>query len=392
MRHPELAVAEAAPARLARAPAQTARGGLRPLRVAFFSDALPERNGAGSYYHDLMGHLETRIEAVAMFQPAARARLPRVALPLPGDATQKLLTPNVPKIWARFAALRPDVVVAITPGPFGLLGLALARQQGCGFISGFHTQFEELSRLYWNPVSRRLANTYLSATNGLICRHSATVMVHNPRLIETVRALGAAQTDVMGTPLAPAFLQAPPRPLSGALHRVLFAGRLAPEKNVDAIIAAAAELPQVDFSICGDGPLRQALRRQARGLDNVRFHGWLSRAALRHELDAADLLLLPSALETFGTIALEAMARGRPALVAAGAGIHDWPQLRGGLFRLEPGQSVLEGLETLRGLPAARWRRVGRQARQAAEALNAQTLRQWLALIEQHARPRRGPR
>lgn len=356
----------------------------RPLRIAFFSDALPERNGAGSYYHDLCHHLREHGVQADLYQPQPKKRL-QMALPLPGDSTQKLLTPNVPKLWSRFAEQRPDVVISITPGPFGLLGLSLAKRHGCAFLSAFHTQFEELSRLYWNPLSRRLANGYLTIANGVLCRNSKSVMVHNSALVKTVRKLGASRTDVMGTPLAACFLDVPRLTHRGTLRHVLFAGRLAPEKNVADVIEAARQLPHIQFSIAGDGPLRRNLEQQSRDLANVQFYGWLSRPELRATMDECDLLVLPSALETFGTIALEAMARGRPALVAEGAGIHDWPMLRGGLLVQKRNENVAEALRRNEQMTAENWLLKAGQARQAAEALNRDTITQWIALARRHA-------
>nr|MBV6629981.1 glycosyltransferase [Oceanococcus sp. HetDA_MAG_MS8] len=359
----------------------------RKLRVAFFSDAMPERNGAGSYYTDLVAHLrEAQVDA-RMFQPQRKSRWTRFALPLPGDSTQKLLTPNIPQIWQRCMQLQPDIIIAITPGPFGLLGMALAKRLNCGFACGFHTQFEELSKLYWNPMLRRVASGYLEATNRIICAASSTVMVHNTALIETVRKLGAPTVDVMGTPLAPCFVHSPLQPNTGELRRVCFAGRLAPEKNVDQILQAARAIPQLQFSIAGDGPLCKALEKQAAGLSNVRFHGWLDRTSLLQVIDASDMLLLPSALETFGTVALEAMARGRPALVAQGAGIHRWPELAVGLYTQQTGEDVCSALQRLLQLDPALRQARAQQARQAALQLHEATLDQWLQLLQSHAQP-----
>ncbi len=374
----------ALPARQALGLLQQAHESARPLSIAFFSDALPERNGAGSYYQDLCQHLRSEGVRADLYQPHLKKRM-QLALPMPGDPTQKLLTPNVPKLWTRFAQHPPDVVIAITPGPFGMLGLSLAKRFGLPFLSAFHTQFEELSRLYWNPLSRRIANGYLTVANGLLCRNSRSVMVHNRALIKTVSQLGAQHTEVMGTPLAPCFLDVPRLPHRGRLAHVLFAGRLAPEKNVADVIAAARQMPHVQFSIAGDGPLRNKLERQARGLANVQFWGWLSRPELRALMDESDLLVLPSALETFGTIALESMARARPALVAQGAGIHDWTALKGGLLLQQKGENVTRALQSAERMSAPQWLECAQAAQRAAATLNQQTVDQWIDLAKQHA-------
>ena len=356
------------------------------LRVAFFSDSVAERNGAGTYYHDLLPQLGEVTSGVRMFQPSDKFRVARLTVPMPGDPTQRLLTPNVPRLWKAFRHFRPDVVVSITPGPFGLLGHALAKRHGCGQLVGFHPQSEDLSRLYWNPVSRRVANGYLTAANRIICRSAHATLGNNRGLIPTVRRLGADQGAVVGTPLPVEFMRAPVVPLRAQLKQVLFAGRLAPEKNLGAVIDAARACPDVRFAIAGDGPLRRKLQRQAQDLPNVCFHGWLERHELQALMDESDLLLLPSRLETFGSIALEAMARGRPALVAAGAGIHEWHSLKDGLITLHEGEAIADKIKDLSTQSVQARRARSERARLAAERLNRDTIGEWADLILKAAR------
>lgn len=359
------------------------------LRVAIFSDALPARNGAGAYYEDLAAQLGPQLGELILFQPVVKKRLLHFALPLPGDSTQKLITPNVLRIHREFRALRPDLVISVTPGPFGLLGLWLARRSGAGFLTAFHTHFEGLAKLYGDTWFFRLAHWYLVQVNRILCRNSDSVLVNNSSLNATVESLGARRVDVMGTPLSRAFLDTPIVPPTENLRQVLFAGRLAPEKNLPAIFDAVKALPDIRFVIAGDGPLRSELEREAQLLPNLRLTGWLERDALRAEMDAAGLLILPSHMETFGTVALEAMARGRPALVAANAGIHDWPLLKDSLFTLGEGESLAQVLQQLSELPASTWQEKAAAARRAAEALNSHTINQWLDFVERYARKNR---
>lgn len=359
--------------------------GSQGIRAAFFSDSLPERNGTGAYYFDLVGQLAPYAGALEMFQPLHKARYLRISIPMPGDPQQRLITPNIFRIAKGYRSLQPQVVIAVTPGPFGLLGLAMARSNGARFVTAFHTDFEELARIYWNPVVRSLCNVYLRNANRTLCRNSAAVLVNNSRLEADVRSLGARAVEVMGTPLQPAFLQRPVLPPPGKVKRICFAGRLAAEKNIHLVIAAAADFPDIEFIIGGDGPLRKALTQSAAGLSNVRFTGWLTREELIDLIDSSSLLLLPSKIETFGSVALEAMARGRPALVSANAGIHDWPLLEEGLITLQEGENLTDVIRRQLALPAAHWQAKAVTARNAAEMLNRQTIRQWAEFLERQA-------
>ena len=368
-------------------PAPGGRPPAKALRVAFFSDAFPERNGTGAYYHDLLAQLTGRLTAVAIFQPTDSGRRPLLSIRMPGDPGQRLVTPPVRAVRAACDALAPQVIVAVTPGLYGLLGVWEARRRGLPLLAAFHTDFEQLARMYWNPVSRFFVNLVLRSANRIICGASRAVLINNVGLRADVERLGARRVEVIGTPLAAEFLERPLVPIRTPLARVCFAGRLAPEKNVEAVIAAARMLPQVEFLIAGDGPLRAQLEAQAVGCDNVRFVGWLRRGALVSLLDSASLLLLPSAFETFGSVALEAMARGRPALVSTQTGIHAWPALRGGLFSLASPEQLGRRIAELAQLPPAEWRSRSAAARAAAEALMGQTVAQWLTLLEDCHRP-----
>ena len=79
------------------------------------------------------------------------------------------------------------------------------------------------------------------------------------------------------------------------------------------------------------------------------------------------------------------MARGRPALVSANAGIHDWPQLQGGLFTLEPEQDLTLAIRDLAERPEAIWQQKASICRAAAEELNRQTILQWAEILAKYA-------
>ncbi|MFO8003792.1 glycosyltransferase [Thioalkalivibrio sp.] len=355
----------------------------RDLRVAFLSDSLPERNGTGAYYQDLVTHLRHHLDAVCILQPRARRGFDPLSMPMPGDATQRLVIPDVRRIRRTLDELDPHLIISVTPGPFGLLGPRTARRMNIPFVTAYHTHFAGLAALYWGPLRRRLANAPLQAANRYLCRRSATVLVNNSELQSAVRALGARTCEVMGTPLDAGFLTAAPSP-PRRIETVCFAGRLAAEKNIDAVLNAVHDWPDLGFVIAGDGPLRREVEAAAARCPNLRYVGWLERRDLRQVIDGASLLVLPSHAETFGSVALEAMARARPVLVSAAAGIHDWPELAPGLFRLGTEETLSTALRRLRGYPSDAVAAAGAAARQAAEAFHRGTLAQWLEMLQRH--------
>lgn len=105
---------------------------------------------------------------------------------------------------------------------------------------------------------------------------------------------------------------------------LLYAGRLAPEKNLSLLIETAAQLDPARFRllIVGGGILLDELKRECanRGLDHVVFTGHMSdREQLADWFACADAFVHPNPNEPFGITPLEAMASGA-ALIAPRAG------------------------------------------------------------------------
>lgn len=112
--------------------------------------------------------------------------------------------------------------------------------------------------------------------------------------------------------------------------RVLLVGSLAQlYKGPDVLLRALAHCVRdgldVEGSFIGDGQFRPQIESMARelGLERrCRFLGQLpAGAAVRAELDRADLFVLPSRTEGLPRALIEAMARGRPCVASAVGGI-----------------------------------------------------------------------
>ncbi len=101
---------------------------------------------------------------------------------------------------------------------------------------------------------------------------------------------------------------------------ISYVGRLVSYKRVDDLLAALTRLreliPNVLLRIIGSGPERPSLERavRQRGLrDHVVFHGFIPRLTDVLDLVArSHAFCLPSTLEGFGLVTIEAMAVGTP--------------------------------------------------------------------------------
>jgi glycosyltransferase involved in cell wall biosynthesis len=105
--------------------------------------------------------------------------------------------------------------------------------------------------------------------------------------------------------------------------RLIYAGRLSPEKGVADLVRAVSKLARDDFApipcltLVGDGPQRAELEALVRKLDCTRivqFAGQLGRDELLRRLLESDLCVLPSLSESFCKARLDAMLCGVPVI------------------------------------------------------------------------------
>ena len=276
---------------------------------------------------------------------------------------------------------RPTTIIVATPGPYGLLGAWWARHLGAKLIVGFHTHFSGVTDLYRNRFLRAFSRFYFNIADRILFRYGDLILANSEAMVDLARNLGAREVGVMGTLLPSDSLRNPSPPATVEFRRVIFAGRLAPEKRVQTVIDAARELPGIEFTIAGDGPLKQDVEQQAAVIPNLEYLGWVSRERLLAAVDRADLLVLNSVVESFGTVALEAMARERLALVSRTCGIVEWPNLVENLYQIGDGEPLADAIRRIGALPPGSRVATAQAARSAALRLNRGSLLQWLDVI-----------
>lgn len=146
----------------------------------------------------------------------------------------------------------------------------------------------------------------------------------------------------------------------------LFVGRLAPEKGLAVLAAAAAQVPGARVALAGDGPHAGFIE----GKPGLQALGRLDAPAVRRRMGQAAALVVPSiCYETFGLVIIEAYACGLPVIASR---IGGFPGLvsegeTGLLF--EPGDAAqLAGKMRWAMAHPEEMARMGRNARKAYEA------------------------
>ncbi len=248
---------------------------------------------------------------------------PRMAL-YDGPGHRRILPPLIFGLGVLIHLLRHgrryDVVHTCAFPYFSLLAAAACRRAG-----GYRLivdWFEVWSREYWREYLGRLGRIG-ELVQRLCIRVRQRAQCFSRLYADRLRAEGFKGEITM---LAGAY-DGPLQPAAAfpAEPRVVFAGRHIPEKGVPAIPPAIAALhhrmPEIRATIFGDGPDRDATRREIVRLglqDVVALPGFVSTQEIDDGIARAMCLLQPSRREGYGLVVVEAASHGTPSVVVAG--------------------------------------------------------------------------
>jgi 1,2-diacylglycerol 3-alpha-glucosyltransferase len=328
----------------------------RPLRIAIFGESyLPYLSGVtvsiealarglGDAGHEVLLVVPRPARGMQPGTAGAVGPDPRVAWlpsfqpPSPAPAGYRIPSPIPSAALDAAIEFAPQIVHAQSPFTSGVMARRVARRKA-PLVFTHHTRFGDY-RHYLGPLAipgSVLMDAYL---RRYWRRCAAIVAPGNELAREIVERLGRPLRPIVRT--IPTGIEVAeladlpavdPRPLAGwPPDSVVVAalGRLAPEKSVDLLMEAFAEVARSDalarLLVVGSGPSEAPLRRRAGETDlagRVHLTGQRPRREALALVKGADLFMAASRTETQGLVLAEALAVGLPVVALDGPGVSD---------------------------------------------------------------------
>ena len=271
------------------------------MKLVLATDAwFPQVNGVVRSLSTTLDHLERRGIAVEKITPQDF-----LTVPMPGYSSIRLAVSPRFGVRRRLNQWRPDLVHIATEGPIGWSARNWCLANGVPHTSAFHTRFPDYASVrtgisaehFW-PIMRRFHST------------SRAVLVSTQSLADELAGRGIGPTRLWSRGIDQHLFRpdGPRHPAMEALPGpvLLYVGRVAAEKNLDAFLSAQVPGTKV---IVGDGPALNEIRHR---FPQAVCLGALSGEELASAYRSADCFVFPSLTDTFGLVVIEALACGVP--------------------------------------------------------------------------------
>ncbi|HEU0202527.1 MAG TPA: glycosyltransferase family 1 protein [Burkholderiaceae bacterium] len=325
------------------------------MHLAVVTDAWhPQINGVVQTWSYMRRELESLGHRVTLVTPEDAA-----SVAVPGEPELRLVVRprrHVERQLGVASSAPIDALHIATEGPLGWAARRWAARRRWPFTTSYHTRFPEyLARRYGVPAkwSYAVLRRFHAPARAVLVATQHMVHELQTQGFQRLRLWPRGVDHDRFSPQPRDTLELP-RPI------FMYVGRVAPEKNLEALLELALPGSTV---IVGDGPAAPGLRAR---FPRAVWLGAHPHAKLATLYSAADVFVFPSRTDTFGLVMLEAMACGTP--VAA------FP-VTGPLDVVEPGRTGMLD-EDLRAACLAALQLDRAEVRQAAQE------RHWRASAE----------
>jgi len=196
-------------------------------------------------------------------------------------------------------------------------------------IATIHDIFSVPGKRYWRLWSQQSGVSRVSEFLGRFTERMAVnafkTVIHtvSETSKQDIFSLGTGNPVVVIPNAIDLSLYEKPNGCRGSNVKVIFIGRHVFYKNLDVVLEAFPKVveafPDAKLVVVGDGPMKAVWMRRANRLglgERVDFRGYVSHEEKLQLLSESTALVLPSLVEGFGIVILEAFAMKRPVLVS----------------------------------------------------------------------------
>jgi alpha-1,6-mannosyltransferase len=225
---------------------------------------------------------------------------------------------------------RPDIIESSDPYQVGWKAIGFGKAARIPVVAFYHSHFPEAylrgaSKWLGHLAGKSLMAAARRYVRKMYNRFEATLVPSAP-LKEVLEDWGVRNTRLVHLGVnTNNFKSDPEQRFETPEKRLLYVGRLAPEKNTATLFEAfrilAARRPGAfKLVVIGDGPQREQLRQVEAESKSVKWIPYCTDPLeLAGHYRAADLFVHPGTQETFGLVALESQACGTPVVGIRGS-------------------------------------------------------------------------
>ncbi len=185
-----------------------------------------------------------------------------------------------------------------------------------------------LTDTFWKKFRKQMhsfmlrynTNSQIGVSSAVAKHYSAHLNLQNVKVIHNAFPIDDVQPEINPDQIRAAYGIDPTDFL------MIMPGRLSPEKNHDLLLEALTILREKNLYprllIVGDGPLRDSLNNKIVKEQVILHHG-IPNPELKHLMQVADVLVMPSISEGFGLVHAEAMSVSTPVVATSVGGVTD---------------------------------------------------------------------
>ena len=299
------------------------------LKITLVTETFPpEINGVALTLEKLHNFLNLSGHRPSVIRPRrfSETRKPELVqgFPIPMYPKLRFGIGSPLRLYQTIKSKMPDIIHLATEGPLGLACLGIAKSLRIPVVSSFHTNFD----LYATDYKMGFLSSGISHYLRWFHNQTEATFAPSKACLERLQTLGYKNTKIwtrgvdtnLFNPIQKVLNFKSKIGLSETDILLLYVGRLAPEKNIGALLETFKKAKNtlsrqgrnLFLALVGTGPL--VGQSDLEKTNGIILPGELRGNHLAQWYASADVFVFPSTSETFGNVILEAQASGLPVL------------------------------------------------------------------------------